>query len=61
MEKEDWNTVFEITMRDSNNFHSVCLDTYPPIFYMNAISQIIIKLVSKINEKLGEHVKYSQR
>jgi len=55
MEANDWSTVFEITMRDSNNFHSVCLDTYPPIFYLNSTSNTIIKLISKINEAFGEN------
>ena len=48
--------MFEITMRDSNNFHSVCLDTYPPIFYLNSTSNTIIKLISKINEAFGTNV-----
>jgi len=56
IEVENWSKVFEITMRDSNNFHAICLDTYPPIFYLNMTSQLVIKLVSKINERLGENV-----
>lgn len=44
----------EITMKDSNQFHAVCLDSYPPIFYMNDVSRNIIKLVHKFNEYYGE-------
>ena len=40
----------ELTMRDSNQFHAICLDTYPPLFYMNNTSQAIIQLVHRYNE-----------
>ncbi|XP_046657442.1 diphosphomevalonate decarboxylase-like [Daphnia pulicaria] len=40
----------EITMRDSNQFHAICLDTYPPLFYMNSTSQAIIQLVHRYNQ-----------
>jgi diphosphomevalonate decarboxylase len=34
---KDFATFGQITMADSNQFHATCLDTYPPIFYMNDI------------------------
>lgn len=37
--QKDFETFGRITMQDSNQFHSVCLDTFPPIFYMNDISR----------------------
>ena len=46
---KDFETFGRITMQDSNQFHATCLDTYPPIFYMNDISKSIIKLVHVIN------------
>lgn len=36
----DFETFGRITMQDSNQFHAVCLDTYPPIFYMNDTSKV---------------------
>lgn len=44
----------ELTMKDSNSFHSVCLDSYPPIFYLNDTSKNIIKLINLLNEAAGK-------
>ena len=46
---KDFETFGRITMQDSNQFHAVCLDTYPPVFYMNDVSKAIIRLVHVIN------------
>lgn len=43
-----------ITMEDSNQFHATCLDTYPPIFYMNDVSKQIIQVLTHYNESMGE-------
>jgi diphosphomevalonate decarboxylase len=51
---KDFETFGRITMQDSNQFHAVCMDTYPPIFYMNDVSKSIIKLVHVFNEYFGE-------
>lgn len=37
-------------MQDSNQFHAVCLDTFPPLFYMNSTSQAVIELVHRYNQ-----------
>jgi diphosphomevalonate decarboxylase len=47
--ENDFDTFAEITMKDSNQFHAVCLDTYPPIFYLNDVSKAIIKVISLYN------------
>ncbi|XP_056622472.1 diphosphomevalonate decarboxylase [Triplophysa dalaica] len=44
----------DLTMKDSNQFHATCLDTYPPIFYLNDISRKIISLVHRYNQHYGE-------
>jgi diphosphomevalonate decarboxylase len=52
----DFATFADLTMRDSNSFHAVCLDLFPPIFYLNDTSKKIIKLVHKLNELAGETI-----
>lgn len=47
--KKDFETFARLTMQDSNQFHAVCLDTDPPIFYMNDVSRAIIALVVEYN------------
>lgn len=46
---KDFETFGEITMKDSNQFHATCLDTYPPIFYMNDTSHDVIRMCHVIN------------
>lgn len=52
----DFETFGKLTMRDSNQFHSTCLDTYPPIFYLNGTSAHIIRVVHAINAAAGRVV-----
>lgn len=49
IKERDFNTFAEITIRDSNSFHAVCLDTDPPIFYLNDVSKSIIGLITELN------------
>ncbi|KAG7662611.1 MVD1 [[Candida] subhashii] len=51
---KEFETFGELTMKDSNSFHAVCLDSYPPIFYLNDTSKRIIKLIHKLNEQEGK-------
>ncbi|KAF2199091.1 Diphosphomevalonate decarboxylase [Delitschia confertaspora ATCC 74209] len=50
---KDFETFGKITMMDSNSFHATCLDTYPPIFYLNDVSRAAIKMVEAINAAAG--------
>ncbi|KAM9935399.1 hypothetical protein OXX80_005024 [Metschnikowia pulcherrima] len=52
--ERDFETFGDLTMKDSNSFHAVCLDSSPPIFYLNDTSKKIIKLVHKLNEQEGK-------
>lgn len=49
----DFPAFAQLTMRDSNSFHAVCLDTDPPIFYLNDVSKAIIALVTELNRAAG--------
>lgn len=53
---KDFSKFAELTMRDSNSFHATCLDSYPPIFYMNDISKRIVQLCHTINNISGETI-----
>jgi diphosphomevalonate decarboxylase len=56
IQKRDFASFAEITMRDSNSFHATCADTYPPIFYMNDVSRAAIRAVEQINAAAGRPV-----
>ncbi|KAJ3362211.1 diphosphomevalonate decarboxylase [Allomyces arbusculus] len=47
--RKDFDKFAETTMMDSNQFHAICLDTFPPIFYLNDVSRAIIQLVTDFN------------
>ncbi|CEQ43190.1 SPOSA6832_05094 [Sporobolomyces salmonicolor] len=49
IQARDFDAFAKETMADSNQFHAVCLDTEPPIFYMNDVSRAIIQLVTELN------------
>lgn len=46
----------EITMKDSNSFHACCLDSYPPIHYLNDVSRAAMNAVETINARAGEPI-----
>ena len=50
---KDFPGLAAVTMRESNQFHAICMDTVPPIFYLNATSLQIIEFVNVINEVCG--------
>ncbi|XP_035614217.1 diphosphomevalonate decarboxylase-like [Oncorhynchus keta] len=52
--KRDFTAFAELTMKDSNQFHATCLDTYPPIFYLNDVSRRVINLVHRYNRHYRE-------
>ncbi|PIA28286.1 hypothetical protein AQUCO_07200144v1 [Aquilegia coerulea] len=49
----DFPSFAKLTCTDSNQFHAVCLDTSPPIFYMNDTSHRIISYMEKWNRSQG--------
>ncbi|CAM9943281.1 unnamed protein product, partial [Phaeothamnion confervicola] len=52
--RRDFAAFGRLTMMDSNQFHATCLDTYPPIFYMNDISRAVVRAVHAYNDYHGE-------
>ena len=58
LEDRDFGAFAELTMKESNSLHAICLDTYPPIFYMNETSRLIIKACTVLNHD-GPKVAYS--
>lgn len=51
--EKDFATFAKLTMVDSNNFHATCLDSQPPIFYMNDASRAAVAVVEAINAHAG--------
>jgi len=47
---KDFQTFSELTIKDSNSMHAVCLDTYPPVTYMTDVSRDITRMVHAINQ-----------
>jgi diphosphomevalonate decarboxylase len=56
IKERDFETFAKVTMMDSNSFHATCLDTFPPIFYLNDVSRAAIRAVEDINKKAGKTV-----
>ncbi|KAK5110124.1 hypothetical protein LTR62_006258 [Meristemomyces frigidus] len=60
MEKAIHDRNFEafavLTTKDSNNFHATCLDTDPPIFYMNDTSRAAVRMCEAINKAAGRAI-----
>ncbi|KAL1007321.1 hypothetical protein UPYG_G00084960 [Umbra pygmaea] len=52
--RRDFAAFADLTMKDSNQFHATCLDTHPPIFYLNDVSRLIINLVHRYNHHYQE-------
>ncbi|KAM6223165.1 diphosphomevalonate decarboxylase [Rhynchocyon petersi] len=44
----------QLTMKDSNQFHATCLDTFPPISYLTDTSRRIMHLVHRFNSHHGQ-------
>ncbi|KAM3076229.1 diphosphomevalonate decarboxylase [Clarireedia jacksonii] len=56
IKEKDFESFAKVTMMDSNSFHAVCLDTHPPIFYLNDVSRAAIRAVEDINKAAGKTV-----
>lgn len=54
--EKDFDTFARITMQDSNSFHAICLDSWPPIHYLNDVSWAAVNAVETCNRKAGKLV-----
>ena len=54
--ERDFEKFAQITMKDSNQLHAVCLDTVPPCVYMSDTSHAVAALVEAINAAEGKAV-----
>jgi len=52
----DFDTFARLTIKDSNQLHAVCQDTYPPCVYMNQTSHAVASLIHQVNEKSGKMI-----
>lgn len=52
--QKDFKTFAQLTMKDSNQMHAVCLDTYPPCTYMNDVSHSIVNFVHSYNDAVAD-------
>ncbi|XP_004600545.1 diphosphomevalonate decarboxylase [Sorex araneus] len=54
VKERDFPAFAQLTMKDSNQFHATCLDTFPPISYLNDTSRRVIQLVHRFNSHHGQ-------
>ncbi|GME65713.1 Diphosphomevalonate decarboxylase [Neofusicoccum parvum] len=47
----DFEAFGRLTMMESNSFHALCLDTHPPIMYMDDSSRAAIRIVEHLNAR----------
>ncbi|XP_038222372.1 diphosphomevalonate decarboxylase [Zerene cesonia] len=53
IKQKDFATFAELTMKDSNEFHAVCLSAYPPCIYLTETSYRIIEIIHFYNKMCG--------
>ena len=56
LKEKDFNSFVEIVIKDSNNFHACCRDSYPSINYLNEESDFIMKCVFSLNKIYGKNI-----
>jgi diphosphomevalonate decarboxylase len=54
IQAKDFPRFAQTTMQDSNSFHAICLDSWPPIHYMNDVSRAAMNAVETANRSAGE-------
>lgn len=49
--ERDFPVLGKLIMQESNQLHAICMDTYPPMFYLSEASRCIIEAVHRINNE----------
>lgn len=49
LSKKDFEALGLLIIKDSNNFHAICRDTYPTLNYLNEGSDYVMKCVHELN------------
>ncbi|CAD5217268.1 unnamed protein product [Bursaphelenchus xylophilus] len=52
----DFEALGKVIIQESNQLHAVCLDTYPPILYLNDRSRALINFICSYNKSQGRLV-----
>ena len=52
--ERNFESLAKVTMMESNQFHAICMDTMPPLFYLTDTSRDIINMAHLYNEQCGE-------
>lgn len=56
IQERDFGAFAEVTMKESNSLHAACLDTFPPLKYLNQTSHDIIDFVHLVNDRVGRSI-----
>lgn len=56
IKERDFGSLAEVIMKESNELHSNCLATYPPVVYLNDMSHNVISSISDINSRFSSPI-----
>lgn len=56
---KDFARLAQVTMAESNQLHAICLDTMPPVNYLNATSHDLMEFVHAFNSTFGTRLAYT--
>lgn len=57
--QDNWEDAVEIIIKESNQFHALCMDTYPPLQYLDAFSKYIIYIIHIFNKYMDIKIAYT--